>query len=282
MRRKPGVGSRTCTPELDRFKREGATHGAPFLFCGSVAPARGVLHISPRARAGASASTSPQEFIMAFTLPPLPYDYAALEPHIDEQTMRIHHDKHHAAYVNNLNTALEPHANLQSKSIEELIGEYRRAAGSDPRAGAQQRRRTLQPPSSGRSWLRAERRGAHRRAGRGDQQGLRRLRRLQGAVHQGRRSAGSAAAGRGSRSTGRQAVAIESTAQPGQPRHGGQDAPSWAATCGNTPTISSTRTGAPTTSPRGGTWSTGRRWGNGSRCRRSRETGEDEVRFVET
>ena len=46
---------------------------------------------------------------MAFTLPPLPYDYAALEPHIDEQTMRIHHDKHHAAYVNNLNTALEAH-----------------------------------------------------------------------------------------------------------------------------------------------------------------------------
>src|ERR1019366_9156177 len=44
---------------------------------------------------------------MAFTLPPLPYDYAALEPHIDEQTMRIHHDKHHAAYVNNLNAALE-------------------------------------------------------------------------------------------------------------------------------------------------------------------------------
>lgn len=59
---------------------------------------------------------------MAFTLPPLPYDYKALEPHIDEQTMRIHHDKHHAAYVNNLNTALEPHVNLQSKSIEELIG----------------------------------------------------------------------------------------------------------------------------------------------------------------
>ena len=58
---------------------------------------------------------------MAFTLPPLPYDYNALEPHIDEQTMRIHHDKHHAAYVNNLNTALEPHADLQQKSIEDLI-----------------------------------------------------------------------------------------------------------------------------------------------------------------
>ena len=58
---------------------------------------------------------------MAFTLPPLPYAYNALEPHIDEQTMRIHHDKHHAAYVNNLNAALEPHADLQQKSVEELV-----------------------------------------------------------------------------------------------------------------------------------------------------------------
>src|ERR671932_2279370 len=44
---------------------------------------------------------------MAFEVPPLPYDYAALEPHIDEQTMRIHHDKHHGTYVTNLNAALE-------------------------------------------------------------------------------------------------------------------------------------------------------------------------------
>ena len=60
---------------------------------------------------------------MAFTLPPLPYDYTALEPHIDEQTMRIHHDKHHAAYVNNLNTALEPHTALQAKSLDALLGD---------------------------------------------------------------------------------------------------------------------------------------------------------------
>jgi len=58
---------------------------------------------------------------MAFTLPSLPYDYKALEPHIDEQTMRIHHDKHHGTYVNNLNAALEPHADLQKKSVEELV-----------------------------------------------------------------------------------------------------------------------------------------------------------------
>ena len=58
---------------------------------------------------------------MAFTLPPLPYAYDALEPHIDEQTMRIHHDKHHATYVNNLNAALESQPDLQKKSVEDLI-----------------------------------------------------------------------------------------------------------------------------------------------------------------
>jgi Fe-Mn family superoxide dismutase len=58
---------------------------------------------------------------MAHQLPPLPYDPAALEPHIDAQTMQIHHGKHHAAYVNNLNAALEKHAALQSKTAEELI-----------------------------------------------------------------------------------------------------------------------------------------------------------------
>jgi superoxide dismutase, Fe-Mn family len=58
---------------------------------------------------------------MAHEVPPLPYDYNALEPHIDEQTMRIHHDKHHATYVTNLNAALEKHPDLQSKSIEDLL-----------------------------------------------------------------------------------------------------------------------------------------------------------------
>ena len=60
---------------------------------------------------------------MPFTLPPLPYAYNALEPHIDEPTMRIHHDKHHAAYVNNVNTALEGEPALQALSIEQLLGD---------------------------------------------------------------------------------------------------------------------------------------------------------------
>src|SRR5436190_4554499 len=58
---------------------------------------------------------------MPFEVPPLPYDYSALEPHIDTQTMQLHHDKHHAAYVNNLNAALEQHPDLRSKSPEDLI-----------------------------------------------------------------------------------------------------------------------------------------------------------------
>ena len=58
---------------------------------------------------------------MPHSLPPLPYDYNALEPHIDEQTMRIHHDKHHGAYVNNLNAALEKHPDLQNRSAEDLL-----------------------------------------------------------------------------------------------------------------------------------------------------------------
>lgn len=58
---------------------------------------------------------------MAFTLPPLPYPSDALEPHIDKTTMEIHHDKHHGAYVTNLNKALESAPELGNKSIEELL-----------------------------------------------------------------------------------------------------------------------------------------------------------------
>lgn len=58
---------------------------------------------------------------MAFQLPPLPYPSDALEPSIDKQTMEIHHGKHHAAYVNNLNKALEQTPDLQNRSIEDLL-----------------------------------------------------------------------------------------------------------------------------------------------------------------
>ena len=58
---------------------------------------------------------------VAYELPALPYDYAALEPFIDAQTMQLHHDKHHQTYVDNLNKAVDADASLQGKSLEELF-----------------------------------------------------------------------------------------------------------------------------------------------------------------
>jgi Fe-Mn family superoxide dismutase len=57
----------------------------------------------------------------AFEVPALPYDFGALEPHIDAQTMQIHHDKHHGAYVTNLNAALDKHPDLKGKSVEDIL-----------------------------------------------------------------------------------------------------------------------------------------------------------------
>lgn len=62
---------------------------------------------------------------MAHELPPLPYAHDALEPHIDALTMEIHHGKHHQAYVNNVNKALEAHPDLANRSIEDLIRDLR-------------------------------------------------------------------------------------------------------------------------------------------------------------
>jgi Fe-Mn family superoxide dismutase len=85
---------------------------------GAVAALGGV---SACAASTSSSSTKPtQERSMPFTLPALPYPENALEPSIDAQTMNIHRTKHHQAYVDNLNKALEGHADLQSKSIEQI------------------------------------------------------------------------------------------------------------------------------------------------------------------
>ena len=81
---------------------------------------------------------------MAYEVPPLPYDYDALEPHIDEATMKVHHDKHHQAYVDKANAALEG-TDFDGKPIEEVLKDLDalpvRQAGPRP----QQRRRPLQP-----------------------------------------------------------------------------------------------------------------------------------------
>src|SRR5262249_49144145 len=91
-----------------------------------------MLHMTRRqlllsAGAGAAAwvlrpkSAGAADEAKGFTLPKLPYDYDALEPSIDAETMKIHHDRHHQAYITNLNKALEGHADLLGKSIEDLI-----------------------------------------------------------------------------------------------------------------------------------------------------------------
>src|ERR1700758_3968719 len=64
---------------------------------------------------------TPEDSPMAFTVPPLPYSFDALEPYIDAKTMEIHHDKHHGAYVTNVNKALEGHPDLQAKSIDDIM-----------------------------------------------------------------------------------------------------------------------------------------------------------------
>jgi len=79
-----------------------------------------------------------------FTLPPLPYAFDALEPHIDARTMEIHHDKHHAAYVTNLNKALADAPELGKKSIEDFGQKPDRRAGKSSDGGSQPGRRPLQ------------------------------------------------------------------------------------------------------------------------------------------
>ena len=86
---------------------------------GASRAASSLLHADPAANFEANLKL--EEKSVAFTVPPLPYPFDALEPHIDAKTMEIHHDKHHGAYVTNLNKALEGHADLQSKSLEDLL-----------------------------------------------------------------------------------------------------------------------------------------------------------------
>ena len=81
---------------------------------------------------------------MAFEVPPLPYDYNALEPHIDEQTMRIHHDKHHQAYVDNANKALDG-TEWADRPVEEVLQEPRLDPRGQAHGRAQQRRRPREP-----------------------------------------------------------------------------------------------------------------------------------------
>src|SRR5215475_12718413 len=92
--------------------------GAGLWGVASLAP--GVLQASV-SKIPETNSRKPEEKTVPFSVPPLPYSFDALEPYIDAKTMEIHHDKHHGTYVNNLNKALEGHADLQGKSLDDLL-----------------------------------------------------------------------------------------------------------------------------------------------------------------
>ena len=91
-------------------------HALKTTFVSTLAiAAAGKIQTLQAAAAGGAAPSGP------FTVPPLPYPFDALEPHIDAKTMEIHHDKHHAAYVTNLNKAIADAPDLAQKSVEDLL-----------------------------------------------------------------------------------------------------------------------------------------------------------------
>jgi len=104
-----------------KFLVRGGIAGAGLIGAGKTIP--GLLHAEskPESEFHLNSHLNSEDKPMAFTVPPLPYPFDALEPYIDAKTMEIHHDKHHGAYVTNLNKALEGHPDLQSKSIDDLM-----------------------------------------------------------------------------------------------------------------------------------------------------------------
>ena len=125
----------------------------------------------------------------AYELPDLPYDYGALEPHISGEIMELHHDKHHAAYVDGANTALEKLAEAREKGDFGAVDR----PGEEPRV---QPRRPRQPLGLLDEPVPGRRRQAGRRAGRGDRRVLRLVRRFQRALHRRTPTPSRAPAGR--------------------------------------------------------------------------------------
>ena len=151
---------------------------------------------------------------MAHTLPALPYDFDALEPHIDTQTMQIHHGKHHQTYVTNLNNALDKHPELHNKSARRSDSRQSNSVPEDIRTAVRN--------NGGGHWnhslfwkLMAPNAGGQPSGDVADahQRRVWQLRQVQGAVPGRRRRAASAAAGRGSSTSGGK---LEITSTPNQ------------------------------------------------------------------
>ena len=196
---------------------------------------------------------------MAYTLPDLPYPKDALEPHIDAKTMEIHHGKHHAAYVNNLNKALEGHEELAKKSIEDLMRDLSKVPESIRNAV---RNNGGGHVNHSMFWLdheKGRRRSPQRRAGQGHRQEIQQLRQTEGTGQQRRGDPLRQRLGLAVRWT--KPASCTSAPPPTKTRltrRGTRRFSAW--TCGSTPTICSIRTAGPTTSPPGGTRWIGMQW----------------------
>ena len=115
---------------------------------------------------------------MPYEVPPLPYDYDALEPHIDEQTMRLHHDKHHQAYVDNANKALAG-TEWEDRPVENVLANLEILPEDNQDGGSQQRRRPREPLALLGDHEPRRRRRAERLPRRGDRRHVRQRRRAQ-------------------------------------------------------------------------------------------------------
>ena len=150
--------------------------------------------------------------------PALPYDYSALEPVIDASTMKLHHDFHHAAYVKNLNAALEKHPNLQSKSAEDLtldlLQRFPKTFACAVRNNGGGHINHTHVLEDDESRGRASSPTGHRGRDRGD---FRVVRRLQGQIQRRRRQAVRKRMGHGWPASPSAKLHVTSTAKPGQP-----------------------------------------------------------------
>ncbi len=184
---------------------------------------------------------------MAFELPPLPYAFNALEPHIDAQTMEIHHDKHHAAYVTKLNKAVEG-TPFASMPIEDLIGDIEKVPenirtavrnNGGGHANHSMFWTTIGPGKGG------EPTGKLAEAIKSELGGFDKFKEKFSAA-----AATRFGSGWGWLSVDKsKKLVVESTPNQDSPLMNG-NTPSWASTCGNTPTICTTKTAGPTISPR--------------------------------
>ena len=172
---------------------------------------------------------------MAFELPPLPYDYAALEPVIDKQTMTLHHDMHHGAYVKNLNAAIEKHPELSKKSAEDLIRDLQRHPRRHSRRSPQQRRRPRQPLHVLENHEAQRWRRSHRPHRPGHHQNFRHLQRFPGQVQRCRRKTIRQRMGLAGQQRGDD-LHIMSTPNQDNPISVRATIPSSATTSGSTPT----------------------------------------------